>query len=102
VGEEVVTREELRALMEARKELDADMEPALIDAFVERIERRIGERVGQDDAAVRRRREHQKEMTLGAMGIAIPLLTVAAIFTGLPGVIAVCAMLAVIAIVSSR
>ena len=88
--------------MEARKDLDADMEPALIDAFVERIERRIGDRVGQDDLAVRRRREHQKEMTLGAMGIAIPLLTVAAIFTGLPGVIAVCAMLAVIAIVSSR
>jgi hypothetical protein len=102
VGEDVVTREELRALMEARKELDAEMEPALIEAFVERIERRIGDRVGQEDQAVRRRREHQKEMTLGAMGIAIPLLTVAAIFTGLPGVIAVCAMLAVIAIVSSR
>ena len=88
--------------MEARKELDAEMEPALIDAFADRIERRIGERAGQDDLAVRRRREHQKEMTLGSMGIAVPLLAIAAIFTGLPGVVAVCAVLAVIAIVSSR
>ncbi len=97
-----MTREELHALMEARKELDAEMEPALIDAFLDRLDRRIAERTGTDDRAIKARRDHQKEMTLGAMGIAFPLLTVAAIFTGLPGVIAVCAVLAVIAIVSSR
>jgi hypothetical protein len=102
VPEDVVTREELRALIEARKELDAEMEPALIDAFVDRIERRIADRVGDADLALRRRREHQKEMTLGAMGIAVPLLAIAAIFTGLAGVITVCVALAVIAIVSSR
>jgi hypothetical protein len=33
---------------------------------------------------------------------AVPLFAIAAIFTGLPGVIAVCVALAVIAIVSSR
>jgi hypothetical protein len=65
VAEDVVTREELHALIEARK-------------------------------------EHQKEMTLGSMAIAIPLLAIAAIFTGLAGVITVCAALALIAIVSSR
>jgi hypothetical protein len=102
VGEDVVTREELRAVMEARKELDGEMEPALMDAFVERIERRIADRVGEGDLALKRRREHQKEMTLGSMAISIPLLTVAAIFTGLAGVITVCTVLAVIAIVSSR
>ena len=41
-------------------------------------------------------------MVLGAMGISVPLFIVAAIFTGLAGVIVVCAALAVIAIVSSR
>jgi hypothetical protein len=41
-------------------------------------------------------------MVLGAMGVSIPLLALAAIFTGLPGVIAVCAALAVIAIAASR
>ena len=39
---------------------------------------------------------------LGAMGVSIPLLAIAAIFTGLAGVIAVCAALAVIAIASAR
>jgi hypothetical protein len=88
--------------MEARKELDSDMEPALIDAFVERIERRIADRAGQGDAALKQRRDHQKEMTLGSMAISIPLFAIAAVFTGLAGVITVCAVLAVIAIVSSR
>ena len=41
-------------------------------------------------------------MVLGAMGISVPLLAIAAIFTGLAGVIVVCAALAVIAVVSSR
>ena len=41
-------------------------------------------------------------MVLGAMGISIPLMAIAAVFTGLPGVLAVCLALAVIAIVSSR
>jgi small-conductance mechanosensitive channel len=88
--------------MEARKELDSEMEPALIDAFVERIERRITDRAGQGDLALKSKREHQKEMTLGSMAISIPLLAIAAVFTGLAGVITVCAALALIAIVSSR
>jgi len=41
-------------------------------------------------------------MVLGAMGISVPVFVVAAIFTGLPGVLAICAVLAVIAIASSR
>lgn len=94
--------EELRAAVEARKELGPDMEPALIDAFVERIERRIADRADAGERAVRRKREHQKEMILGSMAISIPLLAIAAVFTGLAGVIAVCVALAVIAIVSSR
>jgi VIT1/CCC1 family predicted Fe2+/Mn2+ transporter len=97
-----VLREELRSAMEARRELDQEMEPALVDAFVARIERRITERVDADERALERRRNHQKEMILGSMGIAIPLLAIAAIFTGLAGVITVCVALCVIAIVSSR
>jgi hypothetical protein len=102
VAEDVVTREELHALVEARKELDSEMEPALVDAFVERIEQRIAARAGHGDMALKAKREHQKEMTLGSMAISIPLLAIAAVFTGLAGVITVCTVLAVIAIVSSR
>jgi hypothetical protein len=102
VTEEVVPRDELEAAIEARKELGAEMEPAVIDAFVERIERRIAQRGGESERSLKQKREHQKEMVLGAMGISVPLFALAAIFTGLPGVLAVCAALAVIAITASR
>jgi hypothetical protein len=102
VSEDLVSKDELEAAIEARKELGAEMEPALIDAFVERIERRIAERETESERALKARRDHQKEMVLGAMGISIPLFVVAAIFTGLAGVIAVCAVLAVIALATTR
>jgi hypothetical protein len=102
VSEDLVPKDELEAAIEARKELGAEMEPALIDAFVERIERRISERETESERALKARRDHQKEMVLGAMGISIPLFVVAAIFTGLAGVIAVCAVLAVIALATTR
>ena len=99
---ERVPREELEAAIEARKELGAELEPQVIDAFVERIERRLSERSAASERALQKRREHQKEMILGAMGISIPLLALAAIFTGLAGVIVVCGVLAVIAVVTAR
>jgi hypothetical protein len=78
------------------------MEPAVIDSFVERVERRLAERAEESERSLKRKRDHQKEMVLGAMGISVPLLAIAAIFTGLAGVLVVCAALAVIAIASSR
>ena len=87
---------------EARRELGEELEPAIIDGFVERIERRIAERGSAGERELKRRRHHQKEMVLGAMAISIPLFVVAAIFTGLAGVIAVCAMIAVVAATTAR
>jgi hypothetical protein len=102
MSERVIPREELEAAVDARKELGAEMEPAVIDAFVERIERRLEQRAGESEQALKRKRAHQKEMVLGAMGISIPLFALAAIFTGLAGVIVVSAALAVIAITAAR
>jgi hypothetical protein len=101
VSGDLVPRDELEAAIEARKELGPEMEPEMIDAFVERIERRVVQRAEESERSLRRRREHQKEMVLGAMGISIPLLAIAAIFTGLAGVIVVCGALAVIAVVTA-
>jgi hypothetical protein len=98
MSERTVPREEVQAAIEARKELGAEMEPAVIDAFIERIERRLGARSGESEQSLKRKREHQKEMVLGAMGISVPLFALAAIFTGIAGVVAVCAALVVIAI----
>ena len=102
MSEELVPKDELRATIAARKELGEDMEPALIDSFVERIEQRLAQRGGETERSLKQKREHQQEMVLGAMGISIPLLAIAAIFTGLTGVIVVCAALVVIAVVSAR
>jgi hypothetical protein len=102
MSEGIVPRDELQAAIEARRELGADMEPAVIDAFVERIERRLSERAVESELSLKKKRDHQKEMVLGAMGISVPLFALAGIFTGLPGVLAVCAVLAVIALMSSR
>ena len=93
-----MVKEELDAAVAARRELGEEMEPAVIDAFVNRIEKRIG----SSEKALKRRQDHQKEMILGSMGISIPLFAIAAIFTGLPGIAAICLVLAVVAIVSSR
>jgi hypothetical protein len=98
VRDDAVVKEELDAAVAARRELGEEMEPAVIDAFVKRIEKRMG----NSEKAQRRRQDHQKEMILGSMGISIPLFAIAAIFTGLPGIAAICLVLAVIAIVSSR
>ena len=79
------------------------MEPAVIDAFVSRIERRLADGEGERERSLKRKRDHQKEMVLGSTGISIPLLAIAAIFTGIQGVIAVvCIALVVIAIVTAR
>jgi hypothetical protein len=102
VTDPVVSRDEARAALEARAELGADMEPAVVDAFVERIEQRLAGRSEQSERALKRKRDHQKEMVLGSMAISIPLMAIAAVFAGLPGVAAVCLALAVIAIVTTR
>ena len=102
MSESIGAKDELQAAIMARKDLGAEMEPAVVDAFVERIERRLAERTSESEQALKRKRDHQKEMVLGAMGISVPLLAIAAIFTGLAGVLTVCATLAVIAITAAR
>ena len=67
-----------------------------------RIERRLADRVGENEQLLKRKRDHQKEMILGGMAISIPLFAIAAVFAGLAGILAVCATLAVIAIAASR
>jgi hypothetical protein len=97
-----VLRDEVRSAIEARRELGAEMEPALVDAFVARIEQRMAERVDASERALQRKRDHQKEMVLGSMAISIPLFALAAVFTGLAGVITVCVALVAIAVATSR
>ena len=102
MADDAPVTDELRTAIEARQELGEEMEPALIDAFVERIELRLAERDDQRERALKRKRDHQKEMVLGSMAISIPLFALAAVFAGLGGIVAVLVALVLIAIVSSR
>jgi hypothetical protein len=102
MSDDAVLKQELRMAISARRELGDEMEPAVIDAFVERIEQRLADGADERERALKRRRDHQKEMVLGSMAISIPLLAIAAIFTGLQGVIAVCVALVAIAVVTAR
>ncbi len=96
------TRQELEATVQARRELGASHDDELIEGFLERLDRRLAEGATERERSLKRRREHQKEMILGAMGISIPLLAIGAVFAGLAGIIVVCAALAVIAVAASR
>jgi hypothetical protein len=99
---ELVPKDELEAAIQAGKEVGAELEAAVIYAFVARIEQRLADGAEENERSLKRKREHQKEMVLGAMAISVPLLAIAAISTGLAGVNVVCAALAVIAIASRR
>jgi hypothetical protein len=96
------TRRELEAAVGARRELGREHEDELIDGFLERLDKRLVQQGAQREKALRQRRDHQKEMILGTMGVSIPLLVIAGIFGGVAGIALVCAALAVIAVVVSR
>jgi hypothetical protein len=102
VTDDAIVREELELAIESRKELGPELEPEAVEAFVERIERRLAGRDREDTLALIQRREHQKEMILGSMGISVPLFAIAAVFAGLGGIVAVLVALVVITVVSTR
>jgi hypothetical protein len=54
------------------------------------------------ETSLEKKRKHQQEMVLGAMGISIPIFVIAAIFTGLVGVIVVSGALVLIAVITAR
>ena len=103
MSEPVVPRDELEAVIEARRELGPSMEPELVDRFVERIERRIDERIRASTAKRSSPQSHEAfVITLVTLGISIPLIAIAATQAGLAGVIAVCAALVLINVVVRR
>ena len=71
-------REELEAVIQARRELGEDLEPQLVEGFVDRIERRIDERA-KELASARRpttRRPDWSAFALAilSLGLAVPLV----------------------------
>lgn len=94
-------RDEMQAAIDARRELGPEMEPAVIDAFVDRMERaieaRVDARLGQQASArpVRRERGGRDDglsgvvLPVASLGAAIPLTAIAASTAGFLAVLIV-------------
>jgi uncharacterized membrane protein len=98
---EAETEKELRAAIGARQELGAELEPHVIDAFVERIERRLDERAREKTPAKRESRtnEHSLALAIVSLCVSIPLVAIAGSTVGLAGVIAVCVAIVIVNVV---
>ena len=97
------TRDDLQAALAARRELGEELEPHVIDSFVERIERRIDERVNSR-APVRQERpaDHALALAIVSLCVSIPLIAIAGGTVGLAGVIAVCIAIVLVNLVYTR
>jgi hypothetical protein len=84
---DLIRKDELESAVEAQRELGPQYEDAVLDSFVEKVERRLEERL---KAEPRKAAPPALAVPLGSLGLAIPLLGIAGGTAGLAGVIAVC------------
>lgn len=74
----MVERDDLRATIEARREVGQELEPELIDRFVERIEKRIAE-TGKPKPPVKRDTsgdDKRRALAIVSLVVAIPLTAI--------------------------
>ena len=94
MGEELVTREEAQAALEARRELGVEYEDHVVDALVEKLEERLAERRPAKPA-------NMAPIAIPSLALSIPLIAIAGNFAGLAGVIAVCAAIVLVNLAAS-
>ena len=87
MAEEIVQRDEVSSALEARRELGPEYEDAVVDPFVDKIERRLEELL--DDPI-------RLAVPFGSLGLAIFLLGIAGGTAGLAGVIVVAVAIVVV------
>jgi hypothetical protein len=85
----MVEREDIQATVEARRELGDEMEPHLIDSFVDRIEKRIDERATGPNPSQRNGREGSFALALASLIFAIPITAIAATHGGITAMVVV-------------
>jgi hypothetical protein len=95
------TRDELEVAIAARREVGAELEPQVIDAFVERIEKRIDERA-HELASQQAGTGLDPRLALGSIAFSIPLLGIAGGIAGLPGIALVCVAIVIVNLIAAR
>ena len=83
----MIEPDELRATIEARREVGQELEPELIDSFVERIERRVKELESSRRPVKRDSGSEEKTLALAIVSLAaaIPLTAIGVTQAGLVG-----------------
>jgi hypothetical protein len=82
-----VDEDELKAVVEARKELGPEHEEHLIAGFLERLDREIDRRVDEKIAARRPRGRQMSALHPGNLAICIPIIAIAGGIGKTPGLI---------------
>jgi hypothetical protein len=87
--------DELTAVLEARRELGKEYEPALVESFIERLDRVIDARVqaglaerASNDLNRAESTRGQLQLGLGSLALGIPITAIAGPTTGVWGLVA--------------
>jgi hypothetical protein len=93
-----IPHDELRAAIEARRELGPEREPEVLATFLDRVERRIDERVDARLAGGVRpsARDPRSAVTIASLVVSIPMLGICGGIAGFAGLILVCIALMVV------
>jgi len=85
-----ITREDVASAVGARRELGDEMEPAVVEAFLERVERAIDARVAESRPAPRSEGGAGSSLALSivSLGTGIPITAIAAEAGGVVGIVA--------------
>ncbi|HVM16062.1 MAG TPA: hypothetical protein VM290_00580 [Gaiellaceae bacterium] len=95
-------RAEVESTLEARRELGADLEPQLVESFLDRIERQLDERRAAAPAARGLDSGQRTGIAIVSIVAAIPLVAIASGAAGLPAVAVVCLALVLVNVVAAR
>jgi hypothetical protein len=98
----VVEREDIHAAIEARRELGEQLEPQVIDSFLERIEKRLDKRAYARVPVERQGREGSFVLAMISLAAAIPITAIAATHGGIAAMIVVWAGIVLLNAVYNR
>jgi hypothetical protein len=100
VAEEIVSREEARATLSARRELGEEFDDALVESFARRVEERLRDR----RPATRTTDERGMSLALAiiSLGCGIPITAIAVAEAGLAGLMVVWAGIVLVNVLFAR
>ena len=93
MAQERITREDVTSMVGARNELGEDMEPEVIEAFLDRVDAAVEARAAEKrrpayDPADSEGRGEQLALSIVSLGTGIPITAIAAEQGGIVGIIA--------------